>query len=76
MAEFGAPMRPADVETSSMWRDIVPFIDAGIPALTYGPAIPVGGSTDVFMDRASLLAAARVYARVALEVCNRQRTKR
>lgn len=75
-AEFGAPMRPADVETSSMWRDIVPFIDAGIPALTYGPAIPVGGSTDFFMDRASLLAAARVYARVALEVCNRQRTKR
>jgi hypothetical protein len=65
-------MEPAQPETSSMWRDIVPFIDAGIPSLTYGPAVPVGGSTDFFMDRESLLTAARVYARLALDICNRE----
>jgi acetylornithine deacetylase/succinyl-diaminopimelate desuccinylase-like protein len=71
-AELGGPMEPAQPETSSMWRDIVPFIDAGIPSLTYGPAVPVGGSTDFFMDRESLLTAARVYARLALDICNRE----
>lgn len=72
-AEFGAPMPPAVPETSSMWRDIVPFIEVGIPALTYGPATPVGDGSDFSMDRADLLAAARVYARLALDLCNRAR---
>jgi acetylornithine deacetylase/succinyl-diaminopimelate desuccinylase-like protein len=72
-AELGAPMEPARPETSSMWRDIVPFIDAGIPALTYGPAAPVGDTAEFYMERADLLAAARVYARVALELCNTRR---
>jgi acetylornithine deacetylase/succinyl-diaminopimelate desuccinylase-like protein len=72
-AELGAPMQPAQPETSSMWRDIVPFIEAGIPSLTYGPAIPVGDGAEFYMERSDLLAAARVYARVALELCNRER---
>lgn len=72
-AELGKPMEPAQPETSSMWRDIVPFIDVGIPALTYGPAAPVGDTSDFFMERADLLAAARVYARVAFEICTRER---
>lgn len=72
-AELGAPMRPARPETSSMWRDIVPFIDAGIPALTYGPAAPVGDTEEFLMTRDDLLAAARVYARVAFDLCNRER---
>ena len=71
-AELGEPMAPAQPETSSMWRDIVPFIDAGIPALTYGPAAPVGDTAEFFMTRDDLLAAARVYARVALDLCNRE----
>ncbi len=74
-AELGAPMRPAQPETSSMWRDIVPFIEAGIPALTYGPAAPVGDTADFFMERNDLLTAARVYARVALELTNRKRPR-
>jgi acetylornithine deacetylase/succinyl-diaminopimelate desuccinylase-like protein len=72
-AEFGSAMQPAHPETSSMWRDIVPFIDAGIPALTYGPAVPVGDGSEFFMTRQDLVAAARVYARVALAVCNTER---
>lgn len=72
-AEFGGPMAPAVPETSSMWRDIVPFIEAGVPALTYGPAAPVGDTADFYMERGDLLAAARVYARIALELCNRER---
>jgi acetylornithine deacetylase/succinyl-diaminopimelate desuccinylase-like protein len=74
-AEFGAPMQAAQPETSSMWRDIIPFIEAGIPSLTYGPAAPVGDTAEFFMERADLLAAARVYARVALDLCNREPEK-
>jgi acetylornithine deacetylase/succinyl-diaminopimelate desuccinylase-like protein len=73
-SEFGAAMSPPLPETSSMWRDIIPFIDAGIPSLTYGPAAPVGDGDEFFMERADLLAAARVYARVALDLCNRERS--
>lgn len=72
-AEFAKPMESAQPETSSMWRDIIPFIDVGIPALTYGPAAPVGDTAEFFMERGDLLAAARVYARVALEICTRER---
>jgi acetylornithine deacetylase/succinyl-diaminopimelate desuccinylase-like protein len=72
--ELGGMIQPAAPETSSMWRDIIPFIDAGIPALTYGPAAPVGDTDEFFMERGDLIAAARVYARVALDICNRERT--
>lgn len=71
--ELGGPMERPQPETSSMWRDIVPFIDASIPALTYGPAAPVGDTADFFMERADLVTAARVYARVALELCSRRK---
>ena len=52
-----------------MWRDINPFNEAGIPAITYGPR-----STTHSFKRAltleSLHQAACAYARLAVDVCN------
>jgi acetylornithine deacetylase/succinyl-diaminopimelate desuccinylase-like protein len=71
-ANFGEDPKAAQVETSSMWRDINAFNEVGIPALTYGPR-----STSHSFKRAltieSLYQAACVYARIAVEVCNEEK---
>lgn len=68
--EFGAEMEPATPVMSSQWRDTIPFADAGMAALTYGPSLPTGGRDEYFMERRDLVAAARVYARLALDLCS------
>ncbi|HEY1364108.1 MAG TPA: M20/M25/M40 family metallo-hydrolase [Xanthobacteraceae bacterium] len=74
-ATFGAEPPPAPVETSSMWRDINAFNEVGIPALTYGPR-----SASHAFKRAlsidSLYQAACAYARIALDLCNQEKTDR
>jgi acetylornithine deacetylase/succinyl-diaminopimelate desuccinylase-like protein len=66
--------RPAQVETSSMWRDLNVFNEVGIPALTYGPR-----STTHSFKRAlsieSMYQAACVYARTAVELCNQDKPR-
>lgn len=66
--EFGTePGDPAPPVTS-MWRDITPFNEAGIPSLTYGPSSSTGGG-NFSVGVAELGATARVYARTALRFC-------
>ena len=58
----------ADAVYSSMWRDHIAFIEAGIPALTYGPGDATAGSKlGMLLD--DLDRAARSYALIALNVC-------
>ncbi|MSQ52503.1 MAG: M20/M25/M40 family metallo-hydrolase [Betaproteobacteria bacterium] len=67
-----SPPAMADPVYSSMWRDHIAFIEAGIPALTYGPGGASGGSGErpgMLID--DLERAARCYALVALNVCSR-----
>ncbi len=66
--EFGSdPSEPAPPITS-MWRDITPFNEAGIPSLTYGPSSSTGGGNfSVSVDE--LATTARVYARSMLDYC-------
>jgi hypothetical protein len=53
-----------------MWRDINPYNELGIPAMTYGPGGAIGGGNFAFpLD--DMVAAARVYATTALDFCNR-----
>jgi acetylornithine deacetylase/succinyl-diaminopimelate desuccinylase-like protein len=72
-ATFGEDPQPAQVETSSMWRDINAFNEVGIPALTYGPR-----STSHSFKRAlsidSLYQAACAYCRIAFEVCDAEKS--
>ena len=55
---------------SSMWRDVLIFNEMGIPAITYGPPRSFRRQA---MTVADLVRAANVYARVAVEVCNREK---
>jgi acetylornithine deacetylase/succinyl-diaminopimelate desuccinylase-like protein len=71
-AEFDKPIPSLDPPLSSMWRDTNPFNEMGIPAITYGPAAGVGGGL-FWAEADDFLHAARVYSRMALDICNRPR---
>jgi acetylornithine deacetylase/succinyl-diaminopimelate desuccinylase-like protein len=65
----------ARTEHSSMWRDHIPMIEAGIAALTYGPGAATGGPR-LAMRIDDLVRAAHAYALIAMDVCNRPRARR
>lgn len=71
-ATFGAEPPPAMVETSSMWRDINPFNELGIPAITYGPRA-AAHSYKRALTIESLYQAACAYARIAVAVCSEEK---
>jgi acetylornithine deacetylase/succinyl-diaminopimelate desuccinylase-like protein len=73
---LGRPLeRDANPPTISMWRDTTPFNEAGIPSLTYGPGANAATGKGYFTTD-EMVAAARVYARVALDLCNKDRRTR
>lgn len=67
---IGGELEIAAPVFSSMWRDVLIFNEMGIPAITYGPPRAFRKQA---MSVADLLRAAQVYARVALEVCDREK---
>jgi acetylornithine deacetylase/succinyl-diaminopimelate desuccinylase-like protein len=71
-AEFGQDPGEVYPPLSSMWRDTNPFNELAIPAVTYGPAAGVGGGR-FWAEPDDFLRAARIYALIALDVCNRPR---
>ncbi len=56
-----------------MWRDVLVFNEMGIPAITYGPPRSFRKQA---MSIDDLATAAEVYARVAIEVCSREKPMR
>ena len=74
-AEFGTDLGETEPQMSSMWRDTNPFIEMGIPAVTYGPTGSVGGGR-YSAEIADFTAVTRVYTRLALDLCNRPRARR
>ena len=74
-AEFGTELGEVEPQLSSMWRDTNPFIEMGIPAVTYGPTGSVGGGR-YSAEIDDFVAVTRVYARLALDLCNRPRASR
>jgi acetylornithine deacetylase/succinyl-diaminopimelate desuccinylase-like protein len=69
---FDADMQEPESTTISMWRDINVFNELGIPSLTYGPG-PNAATGRGFFTVDEMADAARVYALVALDLCNRER---
>jgi acetylornithine deacetylase/succinyl-diaminopimelate desuccinylase-like protein len=67
-AEFGEDPPPPPAPATSMWRDINPYNEAGIPSLTYGPSTSTGGG-NFAMSLDDLAGSARVYARTMLAFC-------
>lgn len=71
-AIVGTPLKPATPVFSSMWRDVNPFNEMRIPALTYGPGVSVGGGT-FGMRIADLVTGTKLYALTALDLCDQAR---
>jgi acetylornithine deacetylase/succinyl-diaminopimelate desuccinylase-like protein len=71
---FPEPPKEPDAPVSSMWRDLNVFNEVGIPSLTYGP--PLGLSSEgwsYFILKQDVTLAAKLYALIALDLCNRPR---
>ena len=69
---FSQPPAEPPPPVSSMWRDLNVFNEVGIPSVTYGP--PLGLSAEgwsYYMETEDILLAARIYALIAANVCNR-----
>jgi acetylornithine deacetylase/succinyl-diaminopimelate desuccinylase-like protein len=58
-----------------MWRDINPFNEVGIPALTYGPRSTIH-SFKRALSIDSLYQAACTYARIAVDLCNEEKGRK
>lgn len=69
LVEVGSPPEPpARPVASSMWRDLNVFNEMGIPSVTFGPGGGTGGGNrGLAID--DLVAAARIYARAAVDIC-------
>jgi len=66
---IGKPSEAPGTAECSMWRDINPYNELGIPSLTYGCGAGAGGGNVCFgVD--DMVKAAKVYALTALEICN------
>jgi acetylornithine deacetylase/succinyl-diaminopimelate desuccinylase-like protein len=74
-AVLGSQPPPPPIPTSSMWRDINCFNEMRIPSLTYGPGVSSGGGRYA-MKIENMILGAKIYAKVALELCNAPRTPR
>jgi acetylornithine deacetylase/succinyl-diaminopimelate desuccinylase-like protein len=74
---LGRQPPPAPSGYISMWRDRNIFSEIGIPAVSFGP--PRSGGRDskgpygLYLEKADMLAAAQIYALLALDICNRDR---
>src|SRR6476469_7960988 len=69
-AIIGKPSEPAGAPECSMWRDINPYNELGIPSLTYGCGAGAGGGNTYFTVD-DMIKTAKIYALTAMELCNR-----
>lgn len=61
----------APVHVISMWRDIIPFNEAGIPSVTFGPARREEAKTGrLYFEVEDLVRMGKLYAHVALQLCD------
>lgn len=67
---IGKPSEPAGAPECSMWRDINPYNELGIPSLTYGCGAGAGGGNTYFTVD-DMIKTAKIYALTAMELCNR-----
>jgi acetylornithine deacetylase/succinyl-diaminopimelate desuccinylase-like protein len=73
-AVLGSAPGSAPIPTSSMWRDVNCFNEMRIPALTYGPGVSSGGGRYA-MKIENMILGAKIYAQVALDLCNKPRVQ-
>ena len=69
-AVIGNELELAAPVFSSMWRDVLIFNEMGIPSITYGTPRAFRKQAMTIGD---LVRAAHVYARIAIDVCGREK---
>ena len=69
---FDAPPTIVGAPVTSMWRDTNAFNELGIPAISYAPRSTSHAAKKSFKVK-DLQDAARVYARIAMDLCNQER---
>lgn len=73
-AKFNADAAMAKPIMTSMWRDLLPFNEMGIPAITYGPARSISDGFKMAIEQ--LRSAAEVYAEIAIDLCSQEKPRR
>ena len=69
---FSEPPTIVGTPVTSMWRDTNAFNELGIPAISYAPRSASHAAKKSFKVK-DLQDAARVYARIALDLCDQER---
>jgi acetylornithine deacetylase/succinyl-diaminopimelate desuccinylase-like protein len=69
-ATLGTELELAAPVFSSMWRDVLIFNEMGIPSITYGPPRSFRRQAITVAD---LVRCSEVYARLAMDVCGREK---
>jgi acetylornithine deacetylase/succinyl-diaminopimelate desuccinylase-like protein len=69
---FDSPPQIVADPVTSMWRDTNAFNELGIPAISYAPRSVSHAAKKSFKVK-DLQDAARVYARIAMDLCNQDR---
>jgi acetylornithine deacetylase/succinyl-diaminopimelate desuccinylase-like protein len=71
-AVIGNELELAAPVFSSMWRDVLIFNEMGIPSITYGPPRSFRKQA---MTVADLARASEIYARLAIDICSREKPR-
>jgi acetylornithine deacetylase/succinyl-diaminopimelate desuccinylase-like protein len=72
---FNEAPKPVDSPTTSMWRDTNVFNEVGIPSVTYGPGMGVGGGR-YFLSVDEMVTCSKLYALIALNLCDQARDQK
>ncbi len=72
-ATFSDPPMTVAAAVSSMWRDTNAFNELGIPAISYAPRSASHAARKSFKVQ-HLVDAAKVYARIAMDLCTQERS--
>jgi len=71
---FGEQVKPEAPDRASIWTDTNVYNELGIPAVKIGPRGRRVGPRNEELEIDQMFKAAQLYALVALDICNRERT--